>query len=44
MRDGLLLVANLHINSTTGLCPPDGIELDDGGRYLPSKPQRWLWQ
>lgn len=44
MRDGLLLIADTHVNSTTGLCPPDGIELDDGGRYQPSKAQRWLWQ
>ena len=44
MRDGLLLVADTHINSTTGLCPPGGIELDDGGIYQPSKPQRWLYQ
>lgn len=44
MRDGLLLIADTHGNSTTGLCPPDGIELDDGGRYQPSKAQRWLWQ
>jgi hypothetical protein len=44
MRDGLLLIADTHVNSTTGLCPPEGIELDDGGRYQPSKAQRWLWQ
>lgn len=44
MRDGLLLIADTHANSTTGLCPPSGIELDDGGRYQPSKAQRWLWQ
>jgi hypothetical protein len=23
--------------------PPEGVELDDGGAYLPSDPQRWLW-
>lgn len=44
MRDGLLLIADPHVNSTTGLCPPEGIDLDDAGTYQPSKAQRWLWQ
>jgi len=44
MRDGLLLIADTHVNSTTGLCPPDGIALDDEGTYQPSREQRWLWQ
>jgi hypothetical protein len=25
------------------LCPPEGLELDDEGMYLPSKAQDWLW-
>lgn len=26
------------------MCPPEGVILDDGGRYTPSDPQVWLWQ
>jgi hypothetical protein len=37
------VVADLHINSTTGLCPP-GMDLDDGGSYQPSEGQRFLWR
>jgi hypothetical protein len=33
----------MHVISTVGLCPPRGVELDDGGLYKPSKAQRWLW-
>ena len=32
-----------HTNSTLGLCPPEGILLDDGGIYTPSTAQRKLW-
>lgn len=37
------IVSDLHTNSTLGLCPPRGIPLDDGGTYLPSGGQLWLW-
>ena len=40
----MLLVADPHGNSTIGLCPTEGIQLDDEGLYLPSKSQRWAWQ
>jgi len=36
-------VSDMHTGSTVGLCPP-GVELDDGGTYKPSPPQRWLWR
>lgn len=39
----LLVVSDLHCGSTVGLCP-ERIALDDGGEYLASKAQRWLWQ
>jgi len=39
----LICNADLHVNSTVGLCPP-GVELDDGGTYRPSQAQRWLWR
>ena len=38
----LLLVGDLHVNSTVGLCPPV-VHLDDGGRYKFSPYQRFIW-
>ncbi len=38
----LIVVSDLHVNSTVGLCPPD-MELPDGGAYQPNKFQQWLW-
>ena len=42
MASTLIVVSDLHINSTVALCPPL-IQLDDGGTYKASKSQRWLW-
>ena len=42
MTDVLAVVSDLHTNSTIGLCPPR-FPLDDGGEYVASKAQRWLW-
>ena len=39
----LAVVNDMHCGGTTALCPPH-IKLDDGGEYLASKLQRWLWQ
>jgi len=39
----LLLASDLHCGSTVAVCPPEGVRLDDGGEYHPSKPQQWLW-
>lgn len=39
----LLLASDTHCGSTVGLCPPEGVRLDDGGEYKPSKAQAWLW-
>lgn len=39
----LIVVSDLHINSTVALAPP-GIALDDGGTYHASKEQHWLWR
>ena len=43
MRDLWAVVSDPHCGSTLGLCPSDGVELDDGGHYLPSAAQRKLW-
>jgi hypothetical protein len=40
----LVAVSDLHAGSTIGLCPPEGVELDDGGAYVPSDAQGWLWE
>ena len=39
----VVCVGDTHCGSTVGLCPPEGLELDDEGLYLPSKAQNWLW-
>ncbi|CAK0753212.1 conserved hypothetical protein [Gammaproteobacteria bacterium] len=38
----LLIVGDLHINSTVAICPPE-FELDDGGTYHQSPGQAWIW-
>lgn len=37
------IVSDLHVGSTVGLCPPDGVELEDGGLYKPNDFQKWEW-
>lgn len=39
----LVVISDLHLNSTVALCPP-AVALDDGGTYRPSKIQRQLWR
>jgi len=39
----IAVCGDLHCGSTVGLCPPEGLELDDGGMYEPSDAQNWLW-
>lgn len=43
MTKHLVVVSDLHINSTVGLCSPE-VRLDDGGTYRLSKSQKWLWE
>ena len=43
MTHVIAICGDLHCGSTVGLCPPEGMELDDGGLYEPSPAQRWLW-
>jgi len=43
MKHIVACVGDTHCGSTVGLCPPEGLELDDGGMYEPNKAQRWLW-
>jgi len=39
----LAITSDTHCRSTIGLCPDSPIPLDEGGYYLPSEPQKWLW-
>jgi hypothetical protein len=41
--NNIVVISDLHCGCRLGLCPPDGIELDDGGKYLPSKLQLKVW-
>jgi hypothetical protein len=43
MSHVVAVCGDLHCGSTVGLCPPEGLELDDGGMYNPSIAQEWLW-
>ncbi len=39
----VVVVADLHVGSTLGLLPAEGVEGEDGQRVHPSQSQRWLW-
>lgn len=39
----LVISSDHHPGGTTAVCPPEGVRLDDGGEYHPSRPQVWLW-
>lgn len=38
----LAVVSDIHAGSAVALCCPEPVELDDGGTFTPSAPQRWL--
>lgn len=38
----LAVFSDLHAGSMLAPCPPT-VRLDDGGNYVPSRAQRWLW-
>ncbi len=40
-KSNIIVISDLHINSTVALCPPR-VNLDDGGTYHPSRGQRFL--
>jgi hypothetical protein len=40
----VVVTSDQHANSTLGLCPPEGVQLDDGGFYKPSPAQLWTWE
>jgi len=42
--NNLIVISDLHCGCRMGLCPPQGMKLDDGGRVTPSKLQRTVWR
>ena len=40
----LAVTADHHAGSSLGPVPPEGVHLDDGGSYMPSRINLWLWQ
>lgn len=40
----VIAISDMHIGSTVGLCPPQGVEVADKGLYKPNKFQRTLWK
>lgn len=39
----IVAVGDLHVGSTTAICPPQ-VRLDDGGQYQASVVQSWYWR
>ncbi len=39
----LVVISDTHAGCRLGLCPPDSVQLDDGGTYRASKFQRQVW-
>jgi len=42
--ENLIVISDLHSGCGLALCPPEGIQLDEGGIHLPSTLQINLWQ
>jgi len=38
-----VVISDLHSGCQLGLCPPEGVQLDEGGFYLPSSIQQKVW-
>ena len=43
MIDNLVVVSDLHAGCQFGLCPPNGVHLDGGGRYTPNTIQERVY-
>ena len=39
----LAITSDQHCGSTLGLCPPEGVRIDEGAEYHPNKAQLWTW-
>jgi hypothetical protein len=43
MIRNIVVVSDLHCGCRLGLCPSDGVSLDDGGVYIPGRLQQAVW-
>lgn len=43
MTNNVVVISDLHCGCQLGLCPPNGVTLDEGGTYQPSEQQRKVW-
>jgi len=43
MINNLVVISDIHAGCKLALCPKGGVQLDEGGIYMPSKPQQKLW-
>lgn len=39
----IIVISDTHCGCQLGLCPPEGLKLDEGGIYTPSSLQRRVW-
>ena len=39
----VVVVSDIHCGCRLGLCPKEGVALDDGGLYMPSRIQKKVW-
>jgi len=42
--NNLVIVSDLHVGCSYGLCPPGGLSIDGGGLYYPNNHQLEMWQ
>ena len=43
MKNNLIVISDPHCGCQFGLCPSEGVRLDGGGWYAPSRYQRQVW-
>lgn len=41
--NNIVCFSDTHSGCKLALCPPEGVDLDDGGRYMPSRFQKKMW-
>jgi hypothetical protein len=42
--NNVVIISDTHSGCKLSLCPPEGVKLDEGGKYQPSKFQRFIWK
>ena len=42
--NNIVAISDIHCGCQLGLCPPEGVKLDEGGTYKPSAFQRKVWK